>query len=82
MNLYVELESFQFSDRLRFEVKIDQLIDLEVLEIPSMIIQPFIENALVYSLKPSSSEQLNLSVEFKMLRDDMLMASIEYNGVI
>ena len=81
LNLYVKLESFQFSDRLRFEIKLDELIDLEVLEIPSMIIQPFIENALVYSLKPSSSEQLNLSVEFKMLRDDMLMASIEYNGV-
>ena len=81
LNLYVELESFQFSDRLQFEVKVDELIDFDVLEIPSMIIQPFIENALVYSLKPSSSEQLNLSVEFKMLRDDMLMASIEYNGV-
>lgn len=45
---YLELEQIRFDDRLRFTI--DSTPDVESLLVPSLILQPFVENALVHGV--------------------------------
>lgn len=47
---YVNLESVRFENKFDFESIVDPGIDLEYVEIPSLLIQPFVENAILHGL--------------------------------
>lgn len=49
IKLYFEMEALRFDQRFSFEIKIDNTIDLDY-KIPSMVIQPHIENAIWHGL--------------------------------
>lgn len=47
---YVNLELVRFENKFEFVVNIDSLMDIDDIEIPSLLIQPFIENAILHGL--------------------------------
>jgi two-component system LytT family sensor kinase len=51
MNLYLTTEKLRFGDRLRLEFAIEERA-LEAL-VPSLLLQPLIENAVKYAVSPS-----------------------------
>jgi LytS/YehU family sensor histidine kinase len=55
------------------------LLDPQVTEVPPMIIQPFVENAIWHGLLRKEGER-KLKVEF-LKTDDKLVCAIEDNGV-
>lgn len=52
LKLYVELEQLRFENSFIFNLDIDKAIDIENILVPSMIIQPFIENAIWHGIMP------------------------------
>ena len=50
--LYTQLESMRFADKFRYTFSIDETIDLKLLMVPALIIQPFIENAIWHGIMP------------------------------
>ena len=60
-------------------IKVDDEIDVDHLQLPPMIIQPFIENALKHGLLHKKGDK-NLSIEFKLVHD-VLICEIIDNGV-
>jgi hypothetical protein len=50
--LYTQLESLRFGNKFHHAFKIDDDIDLKSIEVPALIIQPFIENAIWHGLMP------------------------------
>ncbi|MEO8148104.1 MAG: two-component regulator propeller domain-containing protein [Bacteroidia bacterium] len=48
LNLYLELESLRFNNKFEYHFDIDAGLNLYATEIPSMIIQPFVENAILH----------------------------------
>ena len=50
MELYINIESIRFSEKINYEVIIEEGIDTQQIKIPSMILQPFIENAIWHGL--------------------------------
>ncbi len=48
--LYIDLEKLRFRDGFEFTCQIDDNIDISQVEIPPMIVQPFIENAIWHGL--------------------------------
>jgi len=50
IHLYVDLEKLRFKNRLDFKISYDKELPIDVLEIPSMLIQPFIEDAIHHNL--------------------------------
>lgn len=46
LNLYLELESLRFDESFTYAVNIDQPINAEEIKIPTLLVQPFVENAI------------------------------------
>jgi sensor histidine kinase YesM len=53
--LYLQLEAMRFDTKFAFTVSIDNNIDLKSVQVPALIIQPFIENAIWHGIVPRNS---------------------------
>jgi ligand-binding sensor domain-containing protein len=79
LNLYLSLEKVRFEDRLIYMIEKDQELDMEDVVIPTMLIQPFIENAIWHGIMPSE-KQGNIHIKFMYVNDE-LHIEIKDNGV-
>ncbi|WP_375562388.1 histidine kinase [Bernardetia sp. OM2101] len=76
LNVYLKLEKLRFGDTFNYTVNSDIQ---ELIKVPSLLIQPFIENALVHGLMHKKGEkELNISFEFK---EECLKCIITDNGI-
>lgn len=79
LHLYVELESVRFKEAFTYTIKCDEDIDTEEVRIPTLLIQPFVENAIWHGLMHKEGlRQLSISFEDK---DDHVRCIIEDNGI-
>jgi len=70
------MEQLRFN--FKYEITTDPNLDLNNMEIPSMLLQPFIENAVKHGIASLSSDgQINIAI-FKTYSD--LILRIEDNG--
>lgn len=51
LGLYLKLEHHRFRDKFNYEFTIDEAIALDQVELPPMLIQPYIENAVWHGLR-------------------------------
>src|SRR5205085_3647429 len=79
LNKYIELETMRHHNRFDYTIKIDDKIDTESLEIPSMLIQPFVENAIVHAFK-GLRHKGHISINVSM-KNHLLFCTIEDNGI-
>lgn len=49
--LYLKLEHYRFRDKFDYDIQIDESLNTEAIEIPPMLIQPYIENAVWHGLR-------------------------------
>lgn len=76
---YVKLEQLRLGDDFTWSITADQtLIDEEQL-IPSLLVQPFVENAIWHGLAPKTGEK-RLSVRFSET-DGVVNCTVEDNGI-
>jgi LytS/YehU family sensor histidine kinase len=75
LELYLALEKLRFKKILQIEINNQ---DVEDIQIPPMLIQPFIENALVHGLLHREGEK-KLKIDFQL--KDNLICIIEDNGI-
>ncbi len=81
MELYLNIENIRFSNKIRFGIHIEEGIKTEHIRIPSLILQPFIENAIWHGLSSKEGEKvLDLTVS-KDEKDGFLNIEIEDNGI-
>ena len=76
---YMDIERLRFDNKFDYKIVVDKNIDEEFMEIPPMIIQPFIENAILHGLVHSEHPG-QLKLELK-LQDNFIFCTIEDNGV-
>lgn len=68
VQLYMNIENIRFSNEIDFEVVIDNNVDVHTMKIPSLILQPFLENAIWHGLSAKEGEkriELNVKKENK-----------------
>ena len=79
LQLYLELEKLRFKDKFSYEIDIDDEIDTLQHTIPTMLIQPYVENAICHGLiNKEDSGELKISLS---LENDYISCVIEDNGV-
>ncbi|MFT3705278.1 MAG: histidine kinase [Agriterribacter sp.] len=79
LQLYIEMEAMRFKEKLHHEIKIADNVDLDYIEIPPMLIQPYVENAIWHGLMPKEDGG-TLVVSFNC-QDDNLRITVTDNGV-
>lgn len=78
INLYIELESLRFQGKFNYMLRVSKDIVTDNIFLPPMILQPYIENAIIHGLAPKKSSGI-LSLSFK-LEKNFLVCIIEDNG--
>ncbi|HYV94239.1 MAG TPA: tetratricopeptide repeat protein [Chitinophagales bacterium] len=79
LRLYLDLEALRFSNKFEYKLNISSDIDEENTLIPPMILQPFVENAILHGLQPKE-EKGTLEI-FLRKENDQLVCIVEDNGV-
>ena len=77
--LYLELESLRFKKSFSYSIDIEENIDTETLKFPSLLLQPFIENAIWHGLMHKQGAK-KLDISF-FLENNHLECVIEDNGI-
>lgn len=52
IELYLEFEVLRFEGRLRYQIEIDPELNSSKLKVPSLVLQPFVENAIWHGILP------------------------------
>jgi two-component system, LytTR family, sensor kinase len=79
LNLYLELESIRFKDKFEYKITLDEEIDPFMHKIPTMLIQPYVENSISHGLIPKEGKGF-VNIDLK-LTDDFILCTIEDNGI-
>jgi ligand-binding sensor domain-containing protein len=80
LKLYVEMEQLRFENRFDFAVQVADDIDPQLAAIPSMLIQPYLENAIWHGLLHKDEKGL-LLLRFSRSGENTLQVMIEDDGV-
>ncbi len=80
LQLYVDIEALRFKEKLRFSLDIDPDIDPSFLQIPGMLLQPQVENAIWHGLM-HRKEGGQLHVRLTLPAENLLRVEIEDDGV-
>lgn len=80
VELYMNIENIRFSNEIDFRVEVDEDINVDNVKIPSLALQPFLENSLWHGLSPKEGEK---KIHIHVKRKDKGHVSIEIldNGV-
>lgn len=79
LSLYLELEALRFDDKFRFEINLSEDDELEEMFIPSLMIQPFVENAIWHGLMHKRGDR-KLEVNFSANEESLICYIID-NGI-
>jgi sensor histidine kinase YesM len=80
LELYIQLERSRYGNRFNYKIEIDKNIPISTLQIPPLLVQPYVENAIWHGLLKRENEGGMLWVRLKK-QDDYLIIEVEDNGI-
>lgn len=81
LELYVQMEAMRFDNKFDYTIIVDPELDVIATLIPSMLVQPYIENAIWHGLLHKTSGDCLLTISFRQSNDSKLLVIVEDNGV-
>lgn len=79
LELYLEMEKMRMDNNLDFTIKTENISNPEDVNIPTMLIQPFVENSIVHGLLPKENDRrLDIIISKK---SNHLQCTITDNGI-
>ncbi len=79
LKMYVEIEAFRFNNEFSYSFFVEEDDDLLDAPVPPMLLQPFVENAILHGLMPKVGEK-GLSISCKV-NDGAAVILIDDNGI-
>ena len=79
LDLYLQLTQVRYQFKFKYRIKIDKKINEEEIGIPTLLMQPIIENAIIHGIAPKS-ERGNILISFDK-KENMLICSVTDNGI-
>lgn len=76
---YLDLEKLRLNNKFDYEIKYNDDLVLEQVSIPSLLIQPFVENSVIHGMREIKSKG-KISVSFEK-QEDILQVKITDNGI-
>ena len=79
LRTYILIENQRFNNRIQYELLIDADLDITFAEIPTMLLQPFVENIFKHAFYDNSFNP-TFKIEFTNLDKNLLQVLISDNG--
>jgi len=80
LSYYLDLEKLRFDNQFSYRIEVDEELDPLTTEIPPMLLQPYVENAILHGLRHRADSggllKLHLLYQF-----DQLLCIVEDNGI-
>lgn len=80
VELYMNIENIRFNNEIQFGITVDKGIDTHLVKIPSLILQPFLENALWHGLSSKPGEK-RIDLHVSRTNPRFINIAITDNGV-
>ncbi len=80
LRLYVELESLRFKESFHYEIVCDETIDADEIKIPTLLIQPFVENAIWHGLLHKEGPR-SLCISLSEDSTENIICVVQDNGI-
>jgi hypothetical protein len=80
MQLYIDLEQLRFNNKFSYRTDLDPELLNGDYRVPSLLIQPYLENAIVHGIAHSDKKDLHIILS-AVLENDFIKYTIEDNGV-
>jgi len=77
---YIELEQFRMENHFEFSVILDDQLQQDDYNIPSMIVQPFVENAIWHGISQLQGKG-KITIRFNYVNEKSIRIIIEDNGI-
>src|SRR5690606_3611775 len=75
MKLYMNIENIRFSNEIDFQIDVENAINISNIRVPSLILQPFLENALWHGLS-SKEDDKHIRLQVIKPTDDYITITI------
>jgi len=72
-------KKLRYSDQMNFELKVDDELEEDLIYLPSMIVQPYVENALEHGIRTRSNGKVNIN--FNYHDEQTIQCIVEDNGI-
>ncbi len=80
LELYMKLEHSRFADKFDYQLKVDDKLQISEFQIPPMLLQPYVENAVWHGLR-YKKEKGNLEINIRQKDSETVEISIEDDGI-
>jgi hypothetical protein len=80
LKLYIEMEQFRNENKFTADIKADQVLLQDDYKVPPLIIQPYVENAILHGLRNRTDNEGQLSISLNRVNGH-IQYIIEDNGV-
>jgi hypothetical protein len=80
LDKYLQMEEMRFGHTFDYEITLDKEINAELIEIPALLLQPYVENCLRHGIRYKESGTGKIIISFS-IADNVLYCSIKDNGV-
>lgn len=81
LKLYIELEQLRFADKFDYALTVSDEAEQTSIEIPAMLIQPYVENAIWHGLMNLNNSRKGLLKLDISIENDLVKLIIEDNGI-
>jgi len=79
LEIYLNLEALRFEENFNYKFEVDNQLDIDNIFIPSMLIQPYVENAIKHGLMHKRGMK-KLFIRF-LKKENFLICEVEDNGI-
>jgi putative methionine-R-sulfoxide reductase with GAF domain len=80
LKLYIDMEALRFDKKFSYEIKLAEGVSADSIEVPPLIIQPYVENAIWHGLLHMQTVG-HLKIHLSLPVENMLQCVIEDNGI-
>jgi LytS/YehU family sensor histidine kinase len=79
LQLYIDLTKIRYKNAFNYSIEIDEKINQEEVAIPTLLLQPIVENAIIHGLSPKKENGLLLISFYK--KENQLECVVKDNGI-
>lgn len=80
VELYMNIENIRFSNEIDFKISIDENLNPDLIKVPSLTLQPFLENALWHGLSPKEGDKM-IHLNIKRKSENHVTIEVIDNGI-